>query len=486
MFETNKVSRRQFLGTAGAATTITLLGGAHLVWPRGVSGQTGVFTRRDVGRLPMNSPTLEAYRTAIAAMKELPERDPLSWTYQAAIHGTRIRRRRTAWNTCEHGAGNLQFLGWHRMYLYYFERIIRKMSGDPSFALPYWNYSRSRDQRRLPEPFRSPATNSNPLFVSRRRDGWNTGTRRLSGTAVNTSNALNELFFEDFNATFKRTPHDLVHIQIGGWMSNVRSAAQDPIFWLHHCNIDRLWNVWLAQGDGRTLPVDDRSWTDERFTFFDEDRNEVQLSNCEILRAAAQLNYVYEDEPPQVELTCGARSRSRVVKRKEALMERTARSAVIIPAGSSVTATQLDVRSVLERMERVLKSGQQDLVLDLTNVVAEDQPDVYFEVYVGLPKRAMPRPDSPHYVGNIVFFGEGIRGEHHHGEMDEMDSGTYFSFKLNRAIAAYLRRRKPNGQLTIQFVPRGSLSGAGRVARARSEANIRIGGVAISRQNRPR
>ena len=36
---------------------------------------------------------------------------------------------------------------------------------------------------------------------------------------------------------------------VGGWMSAFATAAQDPIFWLHHANIDRLWEAWLALGD---------------------------------------------------------------------------------------------------------------------------------------------------------------------------------------------------------------------------------------------
>ena len=42
------------------------------------------------------------------------------------------------WGTCEHGT--LWFLPWHRFYLHYFERTLRKQSRDPALALPYWNY----------------------------------------------------------------------------------------------------------------------------------------------------------------------------------------------------------------------------------------------------------------------------------------------------------------------------------------------------------
>ena len=43
------------------------------------------------------------------------------------------------------------------------------------------------------------------------------------------------------------TPHNYVHVDIAGLMEQPpATAGQDPIFWLHHANIDRLWEVWLS------------------------------------------------------------------------------------------------------------------------------------------------------------------------------------------------------------------------------------------------
>jgi len=61
-------------------------------------------------------------------------------------------------------------------------------------------------------------------------------------------------------------PHDWVHGLIGGGrsnldiglMSNPDTAALDPIFWLHHANIDRLWQVWRESSAGHTDPTDAR------------------------------------------------------------------------------------------------------------------------------------------------------------------------------------------------------------------------------------
>jgi tyrosinase len=50
------------------------------------------------------------------------------------------------------------------------------------------------------------------------------------------------------NGGVENLPHNAVHGQIGGFMNDPATAALDPIFWLHHCNIDRLWEVWRNQG----------------------------------------------------------------------------------------------------------------------------------------------------------------------------------------------------------------------------------------------
>jgi hypothetical protein len=98
----------------------------------------------------------------------------LGWKYQASIHGSLPgSTEQTAWATCEHSTWF--FLSWHRMELYFFERILRKMSGDPKFTLPYWNFSVPAKGAGGPDGYgaRLPASyrlrklangNDNPLF----------------------------------------------------------------------------------------------------------------------------------------------------------------------------------------------------------------------------------------------------------------------------------------------------------------------------------
>jgi tyrosinase-like protein len=98
---------------------------------------------------------------------------------------------RKTWATCEHEdmlmptRTSPHFLSWHRMALYFFERVLREASGDPNFALPYWDYT--NDATDPVDPANSPAwfpldfaldtlvtssgTIANPLF-ERRRTFW--------------------------------------------------------------------------------------------------------------------------------------------------------------------------------------------------------------------------------------------------------------------------------------------------------------------------
>ncbi len=41
--------------------------------------------------------------------------------------------------------------------------------------------------------------------------------------------------------------HNGTHVWVGGQMGRVPTAPNDPVFWLHHANIDRLWAIWQTR-----------------------------------------------------------------------------------------------------------------------------------------------------------------------------------------------------------------------------------------------
>jgi tyrosinase len=86
---------------------------------------------QDVNALPPGDKTLFWYEKAVGQMRMRATADPLSWDYQRAVHGTTMLPPAMTgfWAECQHGTSF--FLPWHRMYLYYFERIVRQIIKDP-------------------------------------------------------------------------------------------------------------------------------------------------------------------------------------------------------------------------------------------------------------------------------------------------------------------------------------------------------------------
>ena len=251
------LSRRHVL-THGAALT------AAAALPAEAEAQT-VLLRRNVSSLAPDHAILVSYRKAINAMKALPQSDPRNWTRQAQIHqGSNVVR-------CPHN--NWYFLPWHRAYLLAFERICRQLSGNANFALPYWDWTSSPQ---LPAAFATPTFNGQPnaLFDNTRSSQTVTIPTNIAGSTV-MANIYSETTFEIFGSAkpaaqnntnqqwqiagapsgpLESGPHNSVHGRIGGNMGTYMSPL-DPIFWLHHCNIDRIWDQWNRLGRANTSNV---------------------------------------------------------------------------------------------------------------------------------------------------------------------------------------------------------------------------------------
>jgi hypothetical protein len=250
-----------------------------------------------------------AFERAVEKMKNrsiVNPLDPLGWTYQANIHDTTdavpadpiIKRE---WLGCRQAHHTWRFLIWHRGYLFYFEKILRTESGDDSLNLPYWSWDQP-DQRALPAEFCDPQHHPQ-LFVP---DG-NRSAQMNQGASMNQvvdpANALTAQEFWPSQSTlgFSRRleypPHDTVHVFVGGQgglMGSTSTAARDPIFWLHHCNIDRLWDEWLS--DGNNHDPTDEQWLDSPFYFRDADGTPVEKRAQDVERSS-DLGYTYIETP---------------------------------------------------------------------------------------------------------------------------------------------------------------------------------------------
>lgn len=204
--------------------------------PMGAWAQT-VLQKRQEWQSFKVTPQYGSLLTAIRRMKaNTNAADPNSWTYWTNIH----------LNRCPHGVA--YFYAWHRGYLYYLERQLRIVSGDSKLVLPYWDYYSNAT---LPAEFTN-ASSTNPLYMPR----VNTNVRQaltLAPFAPTVTNFQRGLY-NAFEPSLEGAPHNPVHDIIGNVMATMNSP-NDPIFWLHHANVDRLWVAWVAAGAGRRMPA---------------------------------------------------------------------------------------------------------------------------------------------------------------------------------------------------------------------------------------
>jgi hypothetical protein len=226
---------------------------------------------------------------------------PITGSGMAGVHTITASNanERATWCRCEHGTN--QFLTWHRMYLWYFERVLQDAAGDPSLRLPYWDYEASAA---LPAAYRDATyvdengrTVPNPLRVDARQRGLNNGTASLASSVTSTAGAMAETTFEPFGSTLEDTPHGAVHCAIvtggcpNGLMGSIPVAALDPIFYAHHSNIDRLYECWLRVNESARLP-NDPTQLNTRFSFIDANGSTRQRRVGDML-TTSQLGYTY-------------------------------------------------------------------------------------------------------------------------------------------------------------------------------------------------
>ena len=243
----------QAQGTPGHATP----GEAQ---PGGRATPQNVLTRKNV--VNMTAQELQSLREAILALKDRPANAPNSYVAQAGIHA----------RYCA-GPPNLQihfrwsFLPWHRAYLYRFEQLLQAVR--PGVTLPYWDWTTSRT---LPPAYYQDPT-SNPLFHEGRvRNPAGTNVPSLPNTMATSArvNALVAFTWAQFGGTATTTgglelnPHNSIHGWVGGDMGQFATAGRDPIFWAHHCNVDRIWARWQSRN---TSPAD-AAWLDFRLDPF--------------------------------------------------------------------------------------------------------------------------------------------------------------------------------------------------------------------------
>jgi tyrosinase len=213
--------------------------------------------RRSVRRLTTGQ--LADLRGAITAAQGIG--DDRGYQYWAGIHGLPLPI------SCIHHKE--LFLPWHRAYLYFFEKDLQDLV--PGVTLPWWDWTVEHAEgipgaytRRKVDGRKNPLFSS-PIQRSGRENPGQTQTTRAPGrpgelpTPAMVEQVLANRDFLTFQTQLESI-HDGVHVWTGGTMGNIPVAAYDPLFWAHHCMIDRVWYLWqLRHGPGVPAALLDRA-----------------------------------------------------------------------------------------------------------------------------------------------------------------------------------------------------------------------------------
>jgi tyrosinase len=208
-----------------------------------------------------DAPHLVTFRDALARAKAI--RDNRGYDFIAGFHGA---PGYYCWHHQENPRTQLQarlFLPWHRAYLWHLEQALQDLVD--GVALPWWDWTRDR---RIPAAYDAPQLDgaANPLYSTHvtlpqtdppidrdttRDPGGN--PQALLPTARQIDALLEESDWATFNDDLEQL-HDEVHVWVGGDMSDVITAAYDPIFFAHHGMIDRVWSLWQVRHGNGGIP----------------------------------------------------------------------------------------------------------------------------------------------------------------------------------------------------------------------------------------
>jgi hypothetical protein len=188
---------------------------------------------------------------------------------------------------------------WHRELLKLYEQELQNAAADPNLTLPYWDWTKDQSAADLGFPFTTDFLGGNGAgnpndkvttgdfsqaagwVLSCDEEGFGFLRRNFGGdgpglpTPASVKAALsitpydsspwniNSASATSFRNTLEgwvgpRQIHNAVHRWVDGSMQP-GTSPNDPVFFFHHCNIDRLWAVWEQKNSGAAPYLPDNS-----------------------------------------------------------------------------------------------------------------------------------------------------------------------------------------------------------------------------------
>lgn len=442
------LNRRSFMACGSASILVPLeVAQAQVAGAASSPSAPAARTRRDVSS-GAAAADLAKYRSAVAQLIALPTADPRQWGNLAKQHN----------DFCPHS--NWWFLPWHRAYIFYFERVCQDVLGDANFTLPYWDWTQNP---RIPGPFWSGvlAGNSvNPTVTRVIGPNDDIGSEFVGRKVINQlmSNPQLASFYSSAPypvqgrpsrqrdpgtiGTLEGTPHNNVHTQVSGTMETFMSPL-DPIFWLHHANVDRLWASWQDLHSGAAPTGSD--WTDLPLgTFWDAAKKQPVAEPTSRTVSLAPYGYAYDrlERPPEAAqanlfTTFAAAMPSLRLTQLADFKEFSVLASVASPIKVNASQqTTLKTNSAFDQL--VLRNAAPKTTSEVTPVslVLEDVKApvgnrISLRVFLNCKNPSLKSPiDDPSYVGTVSVFGL----EHQHEGMPQ-GGGASFSLDATETLA---------------------------------------------------
>ncbi|PKU65310.1 polyphenol oxidase, chloroplastic [Dendrobium catenatum] len=366
------------------------------------------------------------YNKAVELMRNLPADDPRNFMQQANVHCAYCDG---AYDQVGFPGVELQvhncwlFFPYHRWYLYFHERILGKLIGDDTFALPFWNWD-SPDGMQLPSIY-TPTSSS--LYDALRDPAHQPPTiidldfsldtspdsgqqliddnLKIMYRQVVSNGPTSELFLgaalragdqpDPGAGSLENVPHGTVHLWTGDSRQPNRedmgvfySAARDPIFFAHHSNIDRLWDVWKSLG-GQRQDFTDTDWLDAGFLFYDENAQLVRVKVRDCLNTEL-LRYKYQNvDNPWVNAKSAPAGTGRPVR-------------PAVEPTFPVTLDKSNVTVTVSRPPTSGRTGNEYEVLEVQGIQFDSTVYNKFDVYVNASSAAVLRPAVSECAGSFA------------------------------------------------------------------------------------
>jgi len=158
--------------------------------------------------------------------------------------------------------GEPLFLPWHRWMLWVFEKELQRATGS-CITVPYWDWELDTQREAQSSVLRDNTFGSvqgvaNNGCVNRGRYQWSNvvspnfnclsrsffnGVLPFTGVNGLRDRILSNPLYNSFATALEGTPHAVPHVYVGDNMAT-HYSPDDPLFYLHHANVDRMWTIW--------------------------------------------------------------------------------------------------------------------------------------------------------------------------------------------------------------------------------------------------